>query len=48
MEEAVGADDKDQREEGDGDFAEETDGEGAEALLAHFAKVGAEADAGEG
>ncbi len=48
MEEFVGADYQEQGEGGYGDFTDEADGEGAEALLAHFAEVGAEAYAGEG
>src|SRR5262249_23420710 len=48
VEEAVGADDEQQGEGGDGDFAEEADDEGAQALLAHFTEVGAQADTGKG
>jgi hypothetical protein len=47
-EEFAGSHDQGQGEEGDGDFADEAYGEGAEALFAHFAKVGAEADTSEG
>jgi len=48
VEEFVGANYQCEREGGYGDFAYEAYEEGAEALLAHFAKVGAKADSGEG
>ncbi len=48
VEEVVGGDYQEEREGGDGDFADGAHGEGAEALFAHFAEIGAEADAGEG
>ena len=46
--EMAGDDDEDQGEDGYGDFADEANDKGTEALLAHFAEVGAEADAREG
>jgi hypothetical protein len=39
--------DQAQREDSDGDFAYDSHGEGTEALLAHFAEVGSQADAGK-
>src|SRR5208283_3731614 len=48
VEEAVCGDDEEEGEGGDGDFADGAYGEGAEALFAHFAEVGAQADTGEG
>ncbi len=48
MEELVGADYKHQGKGGDGNFADEADDEGAKALPAHFAEVGAQADTGKG
>src|SRR5262249_48207319 len=48
VEEAVGADDEQQSEGGDSDLADEADDEGAQALLAHFTEVGAQADTGKG
>jgi hypothetical protein len=48
VEEAVGCDYQEEGEEGYGYFAYGAYGEGAEALFAHFAEIGAEADAGEG
>ena len=48
VEETVGCNYKEEGEEGYGYFADGAYGEGAEALFAHFAEIGAEADAGEG
>ena len=48
VEDFVGADYQGEGECGYGDFTYEADCKGAEALLPHFAEVGAEADAGEG
>jgi hypothetical protein len=39
--------DKAQSKDGDGDFADEADREGAKALLAHFAEIRTEADTSE-
>ena len=48
VEEAVGGDDQEKGEGGDGDFADGAYSKGAEALFAHFTEVGAEANASEG
>jgi len=46
--EVLGAKDEEKGKSGDNNLADGADGEGAEALFAHFAEVGAQADAGEG
>jgi len=48
VEEAVGGYYQEEGEGGDGDFADGANGEGAEALFAHYAEIGAKADSGEG